>query len=327
MKEKACVIGSGSWGTALAMVMARHGRPVELVARTTDKAAAMETGRENSAYLPGIRFPDSLHVTADRAAALNDAAIIVLALPCAASLALLPELADLPQPVVAACKGLSPDTHERVDEFLTRHVGEERAALLSGPSFAAEVAEGRPTAITMAARELHLARTAATFFDDSSFRIYTSTDMTGVSLGGALKNVIAIAAGISDGLQLGHNAIAALVTRGIAEISRLAVACGGRQDTLNGLSGLGDLVLTCTGQLSRNRKLGILLTQGLSREEARRQIGQVVEGERTAAAACTLADEFGIDMPITRTVHAILEGHIAPQEAVRALLSRPERQE
>jgi glycerol-3-phosphate dehydrogenase (NAD(P)+) len=327
MNEKACVIGAGSWGTALAMVMARHGRPVTLVARTEATAAAMQAARENSRYLPGIRFPDSLHVTHDRAAAQQDAAVIVLALPCSASLELLPELADLSQPVVAACKGLSPDTHERVDEFMVRFVGEERAAILSGPSFAAEVAEGRPTAITMAAHDLHLARTVATYFDDNSFRIYTSTDMAGVALGGALKNVIAIAAGIAEGLKLGHNATAALVTRGIAEITRLAVACGARQDTLNGLSGLGDLVLTCTGDLSRNRRLGMLLTERLSLEAARQRIGQVTEGERTATAARSLAAELGVDMPITQTVQAILAGDVSPQEAVQALLARPERQE
>ena len=223
-------------------------------------------------------------------------------------------------PVIAACKGLNPDTMERVDDLLIRHVVIERTALLSGPSFARDSAEGLPTAITMAAADIELAQHCAGLFDDPAFRIYTSTDMPGVALGGALKNVIAIATGIASALNLGHSAIAALITRGIAEITRLAVACGGRQETMSGLSGLGDLVLTCTGELSRNRKMGIALAKGLSVEEARKDVGQVVEGEKTAAAAVLLANKHHIEMPITQMVNAVLTQQISPEKAIQSLL-------
>ncbi|MDX8396000.1 MAG: NAD(P)H-dependent glycerol-3-phosphate dehydrogenase, partial [Mariprofundaceae bacterium] len=196
-----------------------------------------------------------------------------------------------------------------------------------GPSFAKEVAQGQPTAITMAATHIKLAEQAAELFNDSNFRVYTSTDLAGVALGGSLKNIIAIASGIAGGLNLGHNATAALITRGIVEISRLAIACGANQETLNGLSGLGDLILTCTGALSRNRKMGIALAQGMDTKTAREHVGQVVEGERTALAACKLAEKLGIDMPITKTVNAVLQGQISPKDAVHSLMTRPEKVE
>lgn len=323
-----CVLGAGSWGTALAMVLARHGRPVTLIARTPEKAEAMQQQRQNNTYLPNIRFPDSLTVRADIQQVIDDSAAVVLALPCNAAAKVLATLKlKNNQPWIAACKGLNPDTLERVDDWLLRLVGSKRAVLLSGPSFALDVAQGLPTALTMAAKQLELAQHAASFFDDSSFRIYTSTDMTGVAMGGALKNVIAIAAGITEGLGLGHNASAALVTRGIAEISRLAVASGGKQETLNGLSGLGDLVLTCTGSLSRNRKMGMALAQGMDVDSARSYVGQVVEGERSTLAACKMAEKLNIDMPIARSVNAVLQGSISPKNAVQQLLARPERSE
>jgi len=321
-----CVWGAGSWGTALAMVLARHGRDVQLIARTQATAQAMQQSRENTRYLPNIRFPDSLRVTHD-IQAMQDTHAIILALPCSALSEALPQLSPLQSPVIAACKGLNPDSLEHVDTLLLKHVGAERAALLSGPSFAVEVAQGMPTAITMAASSSALARHAASFFDDPSFRIYTSTDMVGVAMGGALKNIIAIAAGVAEGLNLGHNTSAALITRGIVEISRLAVACGGKPETLNGLSGLGDLVLTCTGALSRNRSMGMALASGMSTNAARTHVGQVVEGERSALAACKLSNQMGIDMPITQAVQQLLSGNISPQDAVKALLSRPERDE
>lgn len=216
---------------------------------------------------------------------------------------------------------------ERVDELLIRRVGTGRAALLSGPSFARDSAEGLPTAITMAASNIEFAKQCAEFFDDPVFRIYTSTDMAGVALGGALKNVIAIAAGIAAGLHLGHSAMAALITRGIAEITRLAVTCGAHPETMSGLSGLGDLVLTCTGELSRNRKMGMALVSGMSISDARTHVGQVVEGEKTAIAACKLAKQHGIEMPITESVCAVLLEQIKPDDAVSQLLSRPNKNE
>jgi len=321
------VLGAGSWGTALAMVLARQGRPVTLIARTPEASRHMQQHRENTNYLPNIRFPDSLSINHQKDSALEHSTAVILALPCHASIEIMPSLARLNKPVIAACKGLNPHTLERMDETLLHHIGTEYAAILSGPSFAAEVAQGMPTAITMAASSEKLARHAASFFDDPSFRIYTSTDMTGVAMGGALKNIIAIAAGVAEGLNLGHNTTAALITRGISEISRLAVACGGKPETLNGLSGLGDLVLTCTGSLSRNRKMGMALASGMGIHEARSHVGQVVEGERSALAACHLANNMGIDMPITQAVQALLSGNISPQDVVQSLLSRPEKNE
>ncbi|MDQ6954037.1 MAG: NAD(P)H-dependent glycerol-3-phosphate dehydrogenase [Mariprofundaceae bacterium] len=326
-QRSVCVFGAGSWGTALAMVLARQGRPVTLLARTPQIAEEMQQRRENTKYLPAIRFPNSLIVQHNIPAALEQAGAVVLALPCSATIDLLPSLTGVNKPVIAACKGLNPKNLERMDETLLHHIGAEYAALLSGPSFAAEVAQGMPTAITMAASSEKLARHAASFFEDPSFRIYTSSDMTGVAMGGALKNIIAIAAGVAEGLNLGHNTAAALITRGIYEISRLAVACGGKPETLSGLSGLGDLVLTCTGSLSRNRKMGMALASGMDVNAARMHVGQVVEGERSALAACRLAKNMGIDMPITQGVQALLSGKVSPQQVVQTLLARPEKNE
>jgi len=325
-QDSVCVLGAGSWGTALAMVLARQGRSTTLIARCPEAAELMQQSRENSRYLPNIRFPNSLTVTSNQHT-LEQASAVILALPCSATLDILPSLSGLNKPIIAACKGLNPQTLERMDETLLQHIGADYSALLSGPSFALEVAQGMPTAITMAASSETLARHAASFFDDPAFRIYTSTDMTGVAMGGALKNIIAIAAGVAEGLNLGHNTAAALITRGIYEISRLAVACGGKPETLSGLSGLGDLVLTCTGSLSRNRKMGIALASGMNTNAARAHVGQVVEGERSALAACRLAKSMKIDMPISQGVQALLSGEISPQTAVQALLARPEKNE
>jgi len=321
------VLGAGSWGTALAMVLSRGGREVRLFERGSALAQEMQQSRQNSTFLPGITFPESLTVTSDYDEALSGTAATVLAVPCSAGDSVLSNISSYTMPVIAACKGLNPDTQERVDELLIRHVGIERTALLSGPSFAKDSADGLPTAITMAAANIELARQCAELFDDPAFRIYTSTDLAGVALGGALKNVIAIAAGIASGLNLGHSAIAALITRGIAEISRLAVACGGRPETMSGLAGLGDLVLTCTGELSRNRKMGMALAAGMSVDEARTHVGQVVEGEKTAIAACRLAEKHGIEMPISEIVRSVLQGEIKPDQAVAQLLKRPQKPE
>jgi len=322
------VIGAGSWGTALAMMMARKGRTVYLHARHEMQANQLEEARENRTYLPGIRFPDSLSIRAGMQG-LEASSGVVVALPFQAADEQLPEVAAAGSngPVIAACKGLHPQTLERVDELFSRHLGRERMALLSGPSFAREVAEGMPTATTMAAYDEALAVEAASLFDDTGFRIYTSTDVVGVALGGALKNVIAIAAGIADGLRLGHNASAALITRGLAETSRLAETCGATRETLNGLSGLGDLVLTCTGDLSRNRRMGQGLARGLDVDAVKVEIGQTVEGLRTAAAARELAHRHGIEVPIIDVVCAVIDGDMTPAGAVQYLLSRPEKAE
>lgn len=325
------VWGAGSWGTALAMVLARHGRRVDLICRNQTTADILNHDGENARYLMGLSFPPSLHAIGQDhphlANILGESAAIVLALPCNAAEVALGQLQAFSMPVIAACKGINPITLERVDELLIRFVGRQRSMILSGPSFAAEVATGKPTAITLAANSLDLAQAISPLFDDANFRIYTSTDLVGVALGGALKNIIAIAAGIAEGMGLGHNAMAALVTRGIAEISRLTVACGGKPETMSGLSGLGDLLLTCTGSLSRNRKMGMALASGLNAEQARKYVGQVVEGEKTTTAAVQLAEKYGIDMPITAMVFAILQQQASPKLALQSLLQRPERHE
>jgi len=327
-KPSVCVIGAGSWGTALAIVLARQECEVRLVARTPEKASDLERARENRTYLPGIRFPDSISVTAEVGKAYLGVDAIIIAIPCRALNDCLPKLAGSGEtPVIVASKGLHPETMERTDEILARFLGMNRVVLLSGPSFALEVARGLPTALTMAAAEEVSASRVAGLFRHTNLRIYTNSDPAGVALGGALKNVIAIAAGISDGLGLGHNAIAALITRGLAEMTRLVRVCGGREATVMGLSGLGDLVLTCTGDLSRNRRLGYALAQGISLDAARRKIGQAVEGVRTAEAAFKLARKHGVEAPIISTVHHVILGEITPSGAVECLMQRSGKSE
>ncbi|MDX8411825.1 MAG: NAD(P)H-dependent glycerol-3-phosphate dehydrogenase [Mariprofundaceae bacterium] len=327
MISPVCVVGAGSWGTALAIVLARHGTPVLLLARSVEKARHMQAERENSDYLPGIHLPDALKVSADPDEA-KDAATLVVALPCQALEGVLPEFARQGHRlVIGASKGIHPTSLERPDQLFLRLMGDADIALLSGPSFAAEVARGLPTAITMAAADEATAQNAASLFSDSNFRVYTSSDMIGVALGGALKNVIAIAAGIAAGLELGHNASAALVTRGLSEICRLAEAEGAKRETLMGLAGLGDLVLTCTGALSRNRKLGEALASGRDLASAQAQVGQVAEGVRTARAACRMAASHGVDAPIMQAVNDVIEGRLSATEAVHGLMLRPGRSE
>jgi len=327
-RQQVCVLGAGSWGTALALVLARSGvRQVRLYTREVEQVTAINASRQNSDYLPGITLPDNIQLTSDLSAAIENIDACIYALPCIAADAYLPQLSDADYPVIAACKGLHPEHLTRSDEMLAKHIDRSRIALLSGPSFAMEVAQNQPTAITMAAETLELAQHAATFFDDTNFRIYLSDDVIGVAMGGALKNVIAIAAGMADGLGLGHNSVAAVVTRGLSEIARLTQACGGRSETLMGLSGLGDLVLTCTGNLSRNRRFGIAIAQGESVATAEANIGQVVEGVRTAQAVALMAGKLGVELPLMHSVHQILSGKLDIQYALAQLLSRPERPE
>jgi len=327
-KSSICIIGAGSWGTALAMVLARNKHEVRLVARTGEIAVTMQASRENSTYLPGILFPESLSVTGETNQALAGVNAVVLAVPCKALNVYLPTLAEACEvPVIVASKGLHPETLERTDELLGRSLGANKVVLLSGPSFALEVAQGLPAAVTIAAIDEQLARQTAKLFWHTNLRVYTSNDPAGVAMGGSLKNVIAIAAGISDGLGLGHNAIAALITRGLAELTRLTTACGGKQSTIIGLSGLGDLVLTCTGDLSRNRRLGYTLAQGASLEAAKQDIGQAVEGVQTAEAACRLARKHHVEVPIMNAVYQLIKGEITPAHAVESLMRRSGKSE
>jgi len=327
-KEQVCVLGAGSWGTALALVLARSGkREVRLYTREEEHVIAINATQQNNDYLPGIHLPDNIQLTSNLATAIDNIDACIYALPCIAVDHYLPQLAQGDYPVIAACKGLHPKHLTRTDEMLAQYIDRSRIAILSGPSFAMEVAQNQPTAITMAAESFELAQQAAAFFDDTNFRVYLSDDVIGVAMGGALKNVIAIAAGMADGLGFGHNSVAAAVTRGLSEIARLTVACGGRTETLMGLSGLGDLVLTCTGSLSRNRRFGIAIAHGKSIAEAEIEIGQVVEGVRTAQAVALMAKELDIELPLMRSVDQVLAGQVNIQHALAQLLSRPERPE
>ncbi len=327
-REGVCVLGAGSWGTALATVLARSGkRHVYLYTRDASHAEAIHQQHENIRYLPGITLPDNIHVTSHIDEAIDSIDACVYALPCAAVDDYLPLLANGDFPVIAACKGLHPQRLTRSDEMLAQYIARSRIAILSGPSFAHEVAMDQPTAITMAAATIEQAHVAAAFFDNTNFRIYLSDDVVGVAMGGALKNVIAIAAGMADGLGFGHNSVAAAVTRGLSEMARLTVACGGRQETMMGLSGLGDLVLTCTGALSRNRRFGMALARGVGIEQAQAEIGQVVEGLRTAQAVNHLAGKLALELPLMQSIHRVLSGKLDIQNGLMRLMSRPERPE
>ncbi|HNQ04667.1 MAG TPA: NAD(P)H-dependent glycerol-3-phosphate dehydrogenase [Thiobacillaceae bacterium] len=318
------VLGAGAWGTALAIRLART-RPVTLWTRSPRHADDLRTRRENRRYLPGHPFPASLQTTAQLDRAIADADCLICAVPSNA----LRELAQTlrqrapTQPLIWLCKGFESNSrllpHQVLDTAWPEHPA---AAVLSGPSFAQEVARDLPAALTVACPDLAFARTMARAMHDPGFRLYASTDVVGVELGGALKNVIAIAAGISDGLGFGLNARAALLTRGLAELSRLGRCLGGRAETFMGLSGMGDLILTCTGDLSRNRQLGLRLAAGEHLEAALQSLGHVAEGVPTAMEADQLAKELDVDTPITQAVAQILRQETPPHEAVGGLLSR-----
>jgi glycerol-3-phosphate dehydrogenase (NAD(P)+) len=336
------VLGSGSWGTAIASSLARNGRPVTLWSHSHEAARAIATARENRKYLPGFRLPDSITVTGDDAA-IAHADILVSVVP---SEFLRPVMARLRghmrtgHILLSATKGLvtgpgpNPDNGSflRISQVLTASLAEVELTLpigtLSGPSFAQEVAAGQPTAITVAFDDHAIAALVQREFASESLRLYTSSDLIGVELGGALKNVIAIAAGITAGMGLGSNSMAGLITRGIAEMTRLAVSCGGRRETLAGLAGLGDLVLTCTGTLSRNRTVGVELGKGSKLPEILAALsGKVAEGVHTTRAALGLARQQRVEMPITEQMELILDHSKNPREAIKDLMLRPGKHE
>ncbi len=324
------VIGAGGWGTALSVVLARQGHAVRLWARRPAIAAAIAEQRENTVYLPGVPVPPAVQPTGDLAAALRGAVGVILAAPSAHTRAILADMAPYlspATPLISATKGLELSSLMRMSELaqdvLRPHFNRPpRHAVLSGPTFAREVAQGEPAAVVIASADSELAADIQSCFSDATLRLYTSTDVTGVELGAAVKNVIAIAAGICDGLGLGANTRAALIARGLAEMGRLAAACGGRRETLSGLAGLGDLVLTCTGDLSRNRTVGLELGRGRSLEEILASRPTVAEGVNTCAATMRLASRHGVEMPITEQMHAVLFQQRAPRDAVRALMER-----
>jgi len=325
------VLGAGSWGTALAVLMARNGRRVHLWGPDAARLATCQHERENRQYLPGVRFPERLHTRDDLAGLCRDSADILVAVPSHAFrttlAAVKPQLRD--DSVLAwATKGLEPGSGQLLSAVAAETLGEAvSTAMVSGPSFAREVAIGLPTALTCAAAREDIAESVAGWLRNDHFRVYTSNDVAGVQLGGAIKNVIAIAAGISDGLGFGANARAALITRGLAELTRLGVAMGGRVETFMGLTGAGDLILTCTDNTSRNRRLGIGLGQGRPLAAMLSTIGQEVEGVATARELHKMSGQLGVEMPITEQVYRVLYEDLPPQSAVEALLSREPRAE
>ncbi len=330
------VMGGGAWGTALALNLAqRGGHSITLWTHSAVVAATIRSTGENSAFLPGFPLPPTIAVTSNAAEALTSAEIVLSVMPSHhvrdSYAGFAPHLRST-QLLVSATKGIEDLSalrmSEVISEVLAAHGLHLPVAVLSGPSFAQEVAAGSPTAVTIASRDLKLAVHIQHEFANRTLRLYTNEDVTGVELSGALKNVIALAAGAVSGLELGHNSTAALITRGIAEITRLAVACGGRRETLAGLSGLGDLVLTCTGSLSRNRWVGMELGKGHSLSEALAALnGKVAEGIRTTSAALELAARNKVEMPIAEQVHAILHQGKHPREAIQDLMGRPGRDE
>jgi glycerol-3-phosphate dehydrogenase (NAD(P)+) len=325
------VLGAGAWGTALAMQLARNGHRVLLWGRAREAIEAMRAHRCNERYLPSVSFPAGLEPEWDLNVVLAQASILLLAVPSGAFRASLRAIAaggHRTQSLLWATKGLETSSgkllHAVADEELGVGVAK---GLISGPSFAAEVARGLPTAVTLAAQDEAYARRAAAWLHGESFRVYVSVDVVGVELGGALKNVLAIAAGICDGLGFGANARAALITRGLNEIMRLGVSAGAQRATLMGLSGLGDLVLTCTDDQSRNRSLGLSLGRGLSLEQAIQAVGQTVEGIATAGAALRVTRASDVEMPICEQVHRVLFEGLDPRAAVTELLNREPKME
>jgi glycerol-3-phosphate dehydrogenase (NAD(P)+) len=329
----AAVIGAGSWGTALAKVLADKGHAVTLWGRDAAQLAELDARRENAKYLPGAKLPPSLTTTPDLAAAVRDKPFVVSVVPSHTVREVLGHAGQAMRPdaiVISASKGIENESLATMDEVLKEVLPGKlgtRLAFLSGPSFAKEVGHGLPTAVVMAARDRQVAEPAAQLFHAERFRVYTSDDVAGVELGGALKNVIAIASGVADGLGLGYNARAALITRGLAEITRLAVRRAANPMTLAGLAGLGDLVLTCTGDLSRNRSVGMGLGQGKTLRQVLAGMSQVAEGVKTTKSARDLADRLGVEMPITQAMYRLLYEDVAAAEAVLGLLGRAPKHE
>ncbi len=328
------VIGAGAWGTSLAIVLGRKGtHRVRLWAHEAEVVESASRRRINEKFLAGHLIPEAVVVSSDLERVVEGVEILVSVMPSQHCRALFEQMRPLLPPeilVVSATKGLEEGSLLRMSEVIGLVLRRESAVIgaLSGPSFAQEVARGDPTAITIASQNADLLRTVQREFSDRRFRVYTNNDVVGVELGGALKNIIAIAAGICDGLGLGHNSVAALITRGLAEMTRLVVACGGRADTMAGLAGLGDLVLTCTGGLSRNRSVGAELGRGKKLPDIISNMhGMVAEGVFTTTAAVGLAHARGVEMPITQQMYAILHDGKSPREAIEQLMSRSGKSE
>lgn len=329
-------VGAGAWGTALAISAARRGHAVRLLVRDADQLHAMQRDRTNLRYLPGADFPASLalaHWTGRDLGALAAVDLLVIATPMAALRGVLEQIRELQVPVAWLCKGFeeardpSQDVGLMAHEIARQLAPARRVGVLSGPSFAQEVACNQPTAVVAASPDAQVRAVMVRAFHSPVLRVYASDDIVGVEVGGAVKNVLAIATGLCDGLQLGLNARAALITRGLHEMTRFGVALGARAETFTGLSGLGDLVLTATGDLSRNRKVGLALAGGQTLPQAVQALGHVAEGVYCARTVVQRASRLGVEMPVCVAVNALLEGRTTPQQAVSALMAREARDE
>lgn len=331
MTQSISVLGSGSWGTALAILAARNGGQTLLWGHNPEQIRRLQYDRENQRYLPGFIFPDNLQVTANLAEATVFSPLLLISVPSHAfkeTLLQLKPLVNEQVKIAWASKGFNPADGLLLHQIVAQVFSTQTpTAVLSGPTFAKEVAANLPTAMTIASTDPHFASQLAGIFSSSRFRSYTSTDMIGVQVGGAIKNVLAIAAGIADGLGFGANTRAALITRGLTEIMRLGIQLGGKQETFMGLAGLGDLILTCTDNQSRNRRLGLALGQGKSRQQATQEIGQEIEGVSAARETYLLAQKYGIEMPITEQTYKVLYENLDPRLAVQNLLTREQKNE
>jgi glycerol-3-phosphate dehydrogenase (NAD(P)+) len=325
------IVGAGAWGTALAIAATRQSVSVSLHARDAAQAQAMQQQRRNERYLPGVDLPEGLNISSGSLADLAQQAqpedLFVIATPMAGLRHVLQALAGVPASVAWLCKGFEAETGLMPHEVQAQVAPHLKAGALNGPSFAQEVARSQPTALVAASPHASVREALVQAFHGASLRVYANEDIVGVEVGGAVKNVLAIATGLCDGLELGLNARAALITRGLAEMTRLGVALGAKPETFMGLSGLGDLVLTATGDLSRNRKVGLLLAQGLSLEQAVTSLGHVAEGVYSARTVHQRARQLGVDMPITEAVVALLDGRLKASEALQVLMGRDPRGE
>jgi glycerol-3-phosphate dehydrogenase (NAD(P)+) len=322
---KLAIIGGGSWGTALAIVLAPRSESLKLWVYEADLAERISHSRVNDIFLPGFRLPDGIRIVRELPAALEGADIVLGVMPSHHARTIYSAMRPHLTPsmiLVSATKGLEQGSLLRMSQVIEQATGESRVAVLSGPTFAREVAAGNPTAVVIASSNAEVARCVQEAFSGPTFRLYTNADPAGVEVGAALKNVIAIGAGICEGLGLGHNPTAALITRGLAEITRLAIAMGGQAKTLAGLAGLGDLVLTCSGDLSRNRYVGKELGRGRPLAEILGSMRMVAEGVETCGVAVALGAKFGVDMPIIEQMDAVMGGRKSPQDAVRELMDR-----
>lgn len=333
MDAKVAVIGTTTWGTALAIILARKNFPVSLVARTQEEAEQLESQRQNARFLPGVPFPDSLSVTDAVPKSVPQADLLIIAVPSHRLRQNVQTIRDSISPgtvILSAAKGLELPTGKRMSQVLEEELPSglhSAICAISGPNFAEEIVQGKLASTVVAGRDAQMVEQTQAILMSSSFRVYSSDDLIGVELGGALKNIIALGAGIADGLQMGENGKAALVTRGLAEITRLGIAAGAQPLTFAGLAGLGDLIATCASRLSRNRYVGEELAKGRSWPDIQKSMNNVAEGVNTTGSALAMADELGVEMPITQATHQVLFEGLSPQEAIVQLMERPPRSE